>query len=56
MAYEVAVRNPERYKGFIEVLARHEGQVLNDENILNSFPFDNNFASAFDDSDEEDEE
>ena len=28
----------------------------NDENILNSFPFDNNFASAFDDSDEEDEE
>ena len=37
MAYEVAVRNPERYKGFIEVLARHEGQVLNDENILNIY-------------------
>ena len=34
MAYEVAVRNPERYKGIIEVLYRYEGCVLDDENIL----------------------
>lgn len=34
MAYEVAVRNPERYKGIIEVLYRYEGQKLNDAKIL----------------------
>ena len=37
MAYEVAVRNPERYKGIIEVLYRYEGTILNDENIANIY-------------------
>ena len=37
MAYEVAVRNPERYKGIIEVLYRYEGRVLNDDNILDIY-------------------
>lgn len=37
MAYEVAVRNPERYKGIIEVLYRYEGRILNDDNILDIY-------------------
>lgn len=37
MAYEVAVRNPERYKGIVEVLSHYEGCILNDQNILDIY-------------------
>lgn len=34
MAMEVAVRNPERYPEILSVFAKHEGEILNDETIL----------------------
>ena len=34
MAFETAVRNPERYIGLLTALKNFEGQTLNDENLL----------------------
>ncbi len=34
MAFETAVRNPERYIGILTALKKFEGKVLNDENLL----------------------
>ena len=34
MAFETAVRNPERYIGFLSALKDFEGKILNDENLL----------------------
>lgn len=34
MALEVAVRNPERYDGILKVFSKFDGQVLDDEGIL----------------------
>ena len=34
MALEVAVRNPERYEGILNTFAKFEGQVLDDEGVL----------------------
>ena len=34
MAFETAVRNPERYRGILLRLSEFEGTVLNDENLL----------------------
>ena len=34
MAFETAVRNPERYIGLLTVLKKFEGQILNDKNLL----------------------
>jgi hypothetical protein len=34
MSFETAVRNPERYKGIIEIISNYEGQQLNDDVIL----------------------
>lgn len=34
MAFETAVRNPERYRGILSRLSEFEGIVLNDENLL----------------------
>jgi hypothetical protein len=34
MAFETAVRNPERYIGLLTALRSFEGQILNDENLL----------------------
>lgn len=34
MAMEVAVRNPERYPEILSVFAKHEGEVLDDNRIL----------------------
>ncbi|MDD5769757.1 MAG: AlwI family type II restriction endonuclease [Candidatus Gracilibacteria bacterium] len=35
MAFETAVRNPERYLNFLLELKKFEGLILNDENLLN---------------------
>ncbi len=35
MAFETAVRNPERYRGILLALKDFESRVLNDENLLN---------------------
>lgn len=37
MALEVAVRNPERYEGFLQTFAKFEGQVLDDATILEMY-------------------
>lgn len=37
MALEVAVRNPERYEGFLLTFAKFEGQVLDDATILEMY-------------------
>lgn len=37
MALEVAVRNPERYEGILHTFAKFEGQVLDDEGILDVY-------------------
>lgn len=37
MALEVAVRNPERYEGFLKTFAKFEGVLLNDEGILDIY-------------------
>ncbi len=37
MALEVAVRNPERYEGILKSFAKHEGEVLDDNGILDVY-------------------
>lgn len=37
MAMEVAVRNPERYRGILEVINKYEGKILNDSCILDIY-------------------
>ncbi len=37
MALEVAVRNPERYEGFLRTYAKYDGSVLDGETILDIY-------------------
>ena len=37
MSLEVAVRNPERYEGFLKTFAKFEGTVLDDKGVLNVY-------------------
>ncbi len=37
MALEVAVRNPERYEAILNTFAKFEGEMLNDDGILNIY-------------------
>ena len=37
MSLEVAVRNPERYEGFLKTFAKFEGRVVDDKGVLNVY-------------------